>query len=112
MTTNFEKSEIYKKAVEEYNQSVYGAMLKPIHSFVLNEDEVYLIYSQWIVNDILSQMKDVYEKCKENDHYEEPVHLWYQTPSIKEITLMQNKYKAIVLWYDNWEIPKQFRAKI
>lgn len=75
METNFEKSDIYRKALEEYNQKVFGTMLKPIHSFVINEDEVYLIYPQGIVNDILLQMKTVYEKYREDDDYESPVHL-------------------------------------
>jgi hypothetical protein len=44
--TNFEKSEIYKKALAEYQDKIYGEILKPLHSIVIDEDEVYLFYNQ------------------------------------------------------------------
>lgn len=75
MNPEFEKSEIYKKALDEYNKKVFGAMLKPMHSFVVDEDEVYLVYCQELTNDVLTQMKEIYRKTEEADDYLPPVYL-------------------------------------
>lgn len=113
MDTNFEKSTIYKKALKEYQEKVYGEILKPLHIIVIDNDEVNLFYNQTIVNDIFTQLKDIYNKSHDWDDVTNfPISLWYEEPWISEITFMWNKYKVISLWYDNCDIPSQFKAKL
>mgnify|MGYP001008372034 CR=1 FL=1 len=38
METNFEKSTIYKNALKEYQEKVYGEILKPLHIIVIDND--------------------------------------------------------------------------
>jgi hypothetical protein len=68
METNFEKSTIYKNALKEYQEKVYGEILKPLHIIVIDNDKVNLFYNQTIVNDIFTQLKDIYDK---QHHYED-----------------------------------------
>ena len=107
MVTNFENSEIYKKARKEYQDKIYWAILKPMHSIIIDEDEVYLFYVQWIVDDIFNQLNEIYEK-DDNDF---PISLWYENPVIETIVFMWTKYRVIKLWYDNCEVPNVFKAK-
>mgnify|MGYP003494043786 CR=1 FL=1 len=112
METSFEKSELYKKALKEYQDKIYWEILKPLHVIIINEDEVYLFYNQNIVQDIYIKLKDIYNKQHEDEITDFPISLWYDYPELRDITFMGNKYKVIYLWYDNCEVPKYFKAKL
>lgn len=112
MGTNFEKTDIYKRALKEYQQTIYWEIIKPLHSIILDEDEVYLLYNQITVLDILVKLKEIYNKEKTDENTDFPINLWYGEPEIIEITFMWNKYKAIYLWFDHCDVPIQFKAKI
>lgn len=105
--SNFEKSEIYKKALAEYQEKVYWQILKPLHVIVIDEDEVYLFYPQSLVLEIFAILKEKYK-----DRWDFTTNLGYQEPEIRNIKFMWVEYKTIYLWYDNCEVPRQFEAKI
>lgn len=111
MTTAFEKTDIYKKALKEYQDKIYGEILKPIHSIIENEDEVYLLYNQAIISDVYIQVKDIYIKYKNDETTDFPIFLWCEEPRLQEIVFMWSKYKSIFLWYDNWYVPDEFKSK-
>lgn len=110
--TTFEQTDIYKKALKEYQDKIYWEILKPLHSIIQNEDEVYLFYNQLIIKDIYIKLKDIYNKEREDEQTDFPISLWYQEPELKDVTFMWNKYKAISLWYDNCDVPNQFKSKL
>lgn len=107
--SNFETSDIYKKALSEYQYRIYWELLKPIQSIVVNNDEVYLFYNQAITDEICSKLKEIYESEEETDF---PVNIGCEAPKVQRIKFMWQEYKTISLWYDNGEVPKQFQAKI
>lgn len=112
MNTNFKNSNIYKKALLEYQKEVYGKLLKPLHSIVIDDDEVYLFYEQDIVNDVFEQIKDIFIKDRNDEETNFTVNLWYEEPRLDNIIFMWLQYKVIALWYDNCEVPQAFKAKI
>lgn len=103
----FEKSEIYKKALSEYQEKVYWEILKPLHVIIVDNDQVYLFYNQAHVLEIFAILKEKYD-----DRWDFPISLWYENPKIRTIKFMWTEYKVIQLWYDNCDVPKQFEAKL
>lgn len=105
---SFEQSSLYKKALAEYQETIYKDILNPINSVILNDDEVYLFYPQHLVEDIKKQMVDIYND--EDNKF--PVNLWCETPIIRQVSFMNIIYRAICLWYDGWDVPNKFNAKL
>lgn len=58
---NFKNTEIYKKALKEYQDKLYKDILNPLHSIIENNDEVNLFYNQDNIQDICSKMKEIFE---------------------------------------------------
>ena len=112
MNSTFEKSAIYDKALKEYQDKIYWEILKPLHSIIEDGDEVYLLYNQTIIADIYIQLSAIYKIEREWEDTDFPVNLWCQEPGMKDIIFMWNKYKAIFLWYDNWDVPYEFKSKL
>ena len=61
MISNFENSEQYKKAIQEYQQKIYNDILKPINSIVVDDDVVYLFYDQKTIREIHKKMVKLYD---------------------------------------------------
>lgn len=113
METTFQKSEIYKKALAEYQEKIYWAILKPIHVIVVDNDEVYLFYNQTIVQDIFNKLTEIYNIQHEwEEESDFPESLGYEEPNLETITFMWVQYKAIKLWYDNCDLPERFEARL
>lgn len=108
MADNFHNSEIYKKALKEYQDKIYGEILKPLHVIVIDSDEVYLFYNPLIVNDIFNKLVESYN----DDESDFPIQLGYETPRLEIINFMGVSHKAIKLWYDNCDLPRNFEARL
>ena len=108
---SFKESKLYKEALEKYQLEIFNSILNPINIIVYWWDTVYLFYNQKIIEDVFNQMIKIYEDNNNDIETNFPVHLWYEKPELKTTTFMWVQYKAIILWYDKENPPKEFMAK-
>ena len=100
----FQESELYKKALLEYQKEKYDNLLNP-KNIITSWDSVYLFYDvkEEVLDDYLKTLihfKNVQDNGGEENF---PKHLWYEIPTKTTFDFMWTKYHCILLRFD-WEI--------
>lgn len=108
----FQESELYKKALLEYQKEKYENLLNP-KNIITSGDSVYLFYDvkEEVLDDylqVLIHFKNVQYSDLEEDF---PKHLWYELPRKSSFDFMWKKYPCILLWFD-WEIDTMEKNRI
>jgi hypothetical protein len=68
---------------------------------VITQDDVVFLFTDNPEKDIITLV----EQYNNRDCVESSIPLGYETPELTDYTFWGNKYKCILLWFDNEDIP-------
>jgi len=68
---------------------------------VITQDDVVFLFTDNPEKDIITLV----EQYNNRDGIESSIPLGYKTPELTDYTFLGNKYKCILLWFDNEDIP-------
>lgn len=91
-----------KRAVD--TQKKYAKLMNPIDAIIEDRDEVFIIYPDEDIDEVLSAFMSMYSEEEENYITTAPFNLGYAEPEKSGYEFAGKEYSAIMLWFDkDWD---------